>query len=170
MASPTKQPPHIFTKSLLGVVTILVLGFGILQRGQAHKNEFDSLTAPITAIGPSFPGATTQHPDETRYVQAGRYPQVFELFIGHGFTDFSPALEKVDSLKPGDIVTVYFRKEASQAADAANVNRQAQFIDKDGKPYYIRGRKDRLGGYGLIAAGLLIGLTLVVLRQKGTIA
>lgn len=169
MPSPTKQPARIFTKSLFGAIAILVLGFSILQRGQKQKHEFDSITAPIISIDRTFPGAFNRHEGKTRYVQVGRYPKAFELFIGKGIGDFSPAFENVDALKAGDIVTIYYDEEQSNAADAGEVNRLAQFIDKDGQPYFIRGSKDKLGGYGFIGAGILIGIALLVLKKKGTI-
>ena len=164
-----KQPAHIFIKSMFGVATIIALGFVILTRGQKQKHDFDSITARIISIGRSFPGAFNRHEEKTRYVQVGNYPKVFELFIGHDPGDFSPAFEKVDALKTGDIVTVYYDEEHTRAADNETVNRLAQFIDKDGKPYFIRGNKDKYGGYGAIGAGILIGLTLLILKKKGTI-
>ncbi len=167
--SDNKQPAHIFIKSLFGVATIIALGFVILTRGQTQKHSFNSITAQIISIGRTFPGAFNRHEEKIRYVQVGNYPKVFELFIGHDTGDFSPALEQVDALKAGDIVTVYYDEEHTKAADTDTVNRLAQFIDKDGKPYFIRGNKDKYGGYGIIGAGVLIGLTLLVLKIKGTI-
>ncbi len=154
---------------MFGVATIISLGFVILTRGQKQKHDFDSITAQIISIGRSFPGASNRHEGKMRYLQVGRYPKVFELFIGHDTGDFSPAFEKLDALKAGDIVTVYYDEEKTRAADNESVNRLAQFIDKNGKPYFTRGSKDKYGGYGAIGAGILIGLTLLVLKQKGTI-
>jgi hypothetical protein len=167
--STEKQAAHIFGKSMFGVATIISLGFAILNRGQKQKHDFDSITAPISSIGRTFPGAFNRHEEKMRYVQVGNYPKVFELFIGHDTGDFSPAYERLDALKAGDIVTVYYDEEKTRAGDDAIVNRLAQFIDKDGKPYYIRGSKDKYGGYGAIGAGILIGLTLIILKKKGTI-
>lgn len=170
MASPVNQQrAYIFGKSMFGVAIILALGFVILTRGQKQKHDFNSITARIISIGRTFPGAFNRHEEKTRYVQVGNYPKAFELFIGHDLGDFSPALEKIDALKVDDIVTVYYDEEETNAADDATVNRLAQFIDKDGQPYYIRGNKDKYGGYGIIAAGVLIGLTLLILKRKGTI-
>ena len=168
-SSAYNEPAHIFAKSMFGVATIISLGFVILTRGQKQKHEFDSITAPISSIGRTFPGAFNRHEEKTRYVQVGNYPKAFELFIGHDTGDFSPAFEKVDALKAGDIVTVYYDEEHTHAADNEAVNRLAQFIDKGGKPYFIRGSKDKYGGYGAIGAGVLIGLTLLILKKKGTI-
>lgn len=154
---------------MYGVVIILALGFVILTRGQKQKHEFNSITAQIISIGRTFPGAFNRHEEKTRYIQVGKYPKAFELFIGHDLGDFSPAFEKVDALKAGDIVTVYYDEEQTRAADDDKVNRLAQFIDKDGQPYFIRGSKDKYGGYGIITAGILIGLTLLILKKKGTI-
>jgi hypothetical protein len=167
--SANKQPAHIFIKSMFGVATIISLGFIILNRGQKQKHDFDSITARIISIGRNFPGGFNRNEGKIRYVQVGNYPKVFELFIGHDTGDFSPAYEQVDALKAGDIVTVYYDEENTRSADNETVNRLAQFIDKDGKPYFIRGNKDKYGGYGAIGMGVLIGLMLLILKKKGTI-
>ncbi|MCU0443688.1 MAG: hypothetical protein MUE85_02140 [Microscillaceae bacterium] len=36
------------------------------------------------------------------------YPKTFELFIGKDFGDFSPEFEKIDDLKLGDKIDVFF--------------------------------------------------------------
>ena len=170
LPAPTKQPSHLFAKLLYGVAFIIISGFVILNRGQKQKHDFDSITARINTIGRTFPGAFNRHEEKIRYLQVGKYPKAFELFIGHDPGDFSPAYEKVDALKTSDIVTVYYDEEKSRAGENTVVNRLAQFIDKDGQPYYIRGSKDKLGGYAIIGTGVLIGLTLLILKRKGTIA
>jgi len=165
-----KQPIRIFIKSMFGVAAIIVFGIVMLTQGQTQKHSFNSITAQIISIGRTFPGASNQHEEKNRYVQVGKYPKVFELFIGHDLGDFSPALEKVDALKAGDIVTVYYDEEHTNAADDEKANRLVQFIDKDGKPYFIRGNQDKYGGYAAIGAGVFIGLTLLILKKKGIIA
>ena len=164
-----KAPPHLFAKLLCGVAFIIISGFVILNRGQKQKHDFNSITAHLISIDHTFPGAFNRHPEKIRYLQVGRYPKAFELFIGHDLGDFSPAFEKIDALKAGDIVTIYYDEEKTRSGDDALVNRLAQFIDKDGQPYYARGSKDKLGGYGIIGVGMLMGLTLLILQKKGTI-
>jgi hypothetical protein len=168
-SSANSQPAHFFAKSMFGVITIIVLGFGILTRGQKQKQEFYRVAGPIISIGRTFPGAFNRHEEKMRYVQVGNYPKAFELFIGQDPGDFSPAFEQIDGLKAGDVVTIYYDEEQSQAGDSEIVNRLAQFIDKGQKPYFIRGSKDKLGGYSIIGAGVLIGIMLLVLKKKGTI-
>jgi hypothetical protein len=167
--SSNNKPAHIFAKSMFGAITILILGFGILTRGQQQKQEFQRVTGPITSIGRTFPGAFNRHEEKTRYIQVANHPKVFELFIGKDPGDFSPAFENLDKLKSGDVVSVYYDEDQSRAADAAIVNRLAQFIDKGEQPYFMRGSKDTYGGYFAISAGALIGVTLLLLKKKGTI-
>ena len=169
LPTPKKQPAHIFFKLMYGVVFIIISGFVILSRGQKQKHDFNSITARINSIGRTFPGVFNLYEGKMRYLQVGNYPKAFELFIGHDLGDFSPASEKVDMLKAGDIVTVYYDEAKSRSGDDAIINRMAQFIDKEGQPYYVRGRKDKLGGYVFITTGILIGITLLILRKKETI-
>src|ERR687897_450937 len=95
------SPAHIFGKSMFGVLTILVLGFGILTRGQKQKHEFYQVTGSITTIGQSFANDANRHEGKMRFLQVGNYPKVFEVFIGKDPGDFSPAFEKIDALKAG---------------------------------------------------------------------
>ena len=168
-ASHPGPPAHIFGKSMFGVITILVLGFSILIRGQKQKQEFYQVTGPIVTIGQQFANVSNRHEGKMRYLQVSNYSKVFEVFIGKDPSDFSPAFENIDALKAGDIVTVHYDEDQSNAADIDVVNRLAQFIDKRNKPYYIRGSKDMYGGYGAIGTGLFIGIFLLALKKKGTI-
>jgi hypothetical protein len=162
-----KTPPNIFNKSMYGVITIIILASVILVRGKKEKNEFHNLNGTITAIEKTFQEFPFRHPGKYRYLILDNYQKVFEIFIGKDPGDFKPELEKIDELKVGDMISVYFDEDPSDID--MRINRLIQFIDKDSAPYYIRGSQDKIFGYILIASGIMIGILVFVLKNRGTI-
>ena len=76
----------------------------------------------------------------------------------------------VIELKIGDEITVYHAdKTPLQRNRDLRLNKTVQFIDKDAEAYFIRGNKDKFGGYILGGIGLLLGITLLILKQVGKI-
>jgi hypothetical protein len=154
---------------MMGCITILVLGFGILTRGQKKKEGFQRVSGSVVGIAHTMAGQSNRHEGKMRYLQVSGYSKPFELFIGKDPGDFSPAFEALDKLKTGDVVTVYYDEDETNAADAAVVNRLAQFIDQGQQPYFIRGSKDKYGGYFFISLAACMGVGLLLLKKKGTI-
>lgn len=154
---------------MLGVFTILFLGFGILTRGQKSKQEFYSVQGAIVGIEKTLEGYPNRHEGKMRYLVVAEYPKPFELFIGKEAGDFKPAFEQLDMLRKGDIVTIYYDEETNTQTDDS-INRLAQFIDKGQQPYFIRGNHDKYGGYAAIAMGALIGVSLLLLKKTGKIS
>lgn len=160
-----KETPRIFYNSLFGVITLIALAFVILARGKKEKNEFYSLNGTITAIEKNYQELPIRNHGKYRYLSLDKYQKVFEIFIGKDPGDFKPALEKIDELRVGDNILVYFDEDPSDT----RINRLIQFIDKDTSPYYIRGSHDKTFGYLLIVAALMMGMLLIVFKNQGKI-
>jgi len=95
---------------------------------------------------------------------------MFDIFVGKEKGDFGPQFEQLDKLKIGDEITVYHAdKTPLQRNRDLRLNKTVQFIDKDAEAYFIRGNKDKFGGYILGGIGLLLGITLLILKQVGKI-
>jgi hypothetical protein len=161
-----KQYP-IFNKSLIGVMTILALGTTILIRGAKDKVGFESITGQIVYLEKTYEELPNRHHGKYRYVELDAYPKVFELFIGKEFGDFKPHYERIDDLSVGDTIVVYFDEDTKESD--SRLNRLVQFMDKDSQPYYIRGTKDKTGGYFFIISGMLLGAWILYLKRIGTI-
>jgi len=162
-----KTPPNIFNKSMYGVITIIVLASVILARGKKEKNEFLNLNGTIISIEKTFQEFPIRHSGKYRYLIINNYQKVFEIFIGKDPGDFKPELEKIDELKVGDMISIYFDEDPRDTD--LRINRLMQFIDKDSAPYYIRGSQDKTFGYILIVVGIVIGILILVLKNRGTI-
>jgi hypothetical protein len=161
-----KQYP-IFTKSMVGVMTILALGTTIFIRGSKDKIEFERIAGKITYLEKTYEELPNRHHGKYRYIEMDAYPKVFELFVGKEFGDFKPHYERIDDLRVGDTIEVYFDEDAKEPD--RRLNRLMQFMDKDSQPYYIRGRKDKTGGYFFIFTGILLGGFLIYLKMIGKV-
>jgi hypothetical protein len=166
--SSFKQGEHIHStvQGFFGIVSILVLGFIISIRGYKEKKDFYQVTGIITSITRSIPSYSNRHDGKIRYLQVKGHPKPFELFIGKDPGDFSPAFEQLDQLKAGDVITVYYDEDELTGSSIDDVNRLAQFIDKNQQPYFIRSDKDKYFGYFAIGMSACIGATLLLLDRK----
>jgi hypothetical protein len=162
-----KAPPNIFSKSIYGVITIIALSSALIMRGNKEKYQFQTLSGTIISIENTFQELPIRHQGKYRYLTLDNYQKVFEIFVGKDPGDFKPELEKIDELKVGDKIDIYFDEYVKDSD--LRVNRLLQFIDKDSVPYYIRGSHSQILGYVLIAFGIMLGILLLVLKNRGTI-
>ena len=94
-----------------------------------------------------------------RYLKIDNFSRPFELFVGKEGGDFSPALDKIDSLKSGDEVTIYYDENFRTVLEP--VNRLPYFIDRGANPVFIFSPSQRHLAW--IIVGLSIAcLTLVI--------
>ncbi len=163
----SKKQYQIFNKSLAGVITILLLGSGILFRGTKDKSDFEQITGIIKYLDKKYQEFPNRHQGKYRYLLIDSYPKIFEIFIGKDPGDFNPEYENIDALQVGDVITVFY-DETKRETDP-RINRLLQYIDKQNQAYFIRGRHDKLLGYFCIISGFLIGIWIFYLKRKGTI-
>lgn len=161
-----KQYP-VFKKSLAGAITIIILGSFVLVRGIKEKSDFHRISGRITYLGKVYEELPNRDKGKYRYLLIDTYPKMFELFIGKDYGDFKPKYERIDSLKPGDDILVYY--DVNSKETDIRLNSLVQFIDKEDKPYFIRGSKDRNFGFFLIGIGILLGGIIFYLNKTGKI-
>tara|TARA_A100000171_G_scaffold53120_2_gene77167 strand:- start:1224 stop:1733 length:510 start_codon:yes stop_codon:yes gene_type:complete len=161
-----KEPREIFKKSL--VACILIIGFGVYIsiRGSKEKSEFENVTGRIDYFDTTFDEINYNHKGNHRFIHIVDSPQIFDIFVGKEPGDFGPKFEQLDKLKIGDEITVYHaNKTPLQRNQDVRFNKTVQFIDKNGEAYFIRGNKDKYGGYILVGVGVLISIALLILKQ-----
>lgn len=165
----TKKVHSIFVDSLFGVTIILALSIFMFLRTNKDKSAFIKISGKITAI--EHPDNRDKYPNHEplkfRYIQLENYAFPFELFIGKDAGDFKPAFEQLDQLHPGDIISVYVSDQNISEDDP--VNRFAQFIDKDNKPYFIKGSWDKGMAIFIAGVGIAILVLVLILKKKGKI-
>jgi len=160
----TKKP--IFLNSLIGLSFALFLGIFLLFRATKDKSSFEKIRGSIVF----FNKENGLHTNTTkfRYLKLDSYPKTFELFIGKGWGDFKPKFEKVDELKIGDTVTIYYDENFKTKSDP--VNRLAYFIDRGQEPIFIKGGWEKYLAYFIFGSVILILLVLIVAKRKSKIS
>ena len=165
-----KQPKELFKKFLFA--SILIVGFGIhlsIQSGK-EKTEFEKVTGKIDYFNKTFEEINYRNKGNHRFIHIVDFPLVFGVFVGKEPGDFGPKFEKLDELKVGDEITVYYvEKTPLQRNQDLRLNKAVQFIDKNEEAYFIRGNKDKYGGFFFLAIGVLLVITVLVLKKLGKI-
>ncbi len=160
-----KKP--IFTSSVTYLVLAIVLSALFALRQYDNKTDLRKATGIVTAISninDHFPGKDTAR---YRYLQLSAYDKPFQLFIGKSTGDFSPQLDKIAALSPGDSVTVYFRE--SDQTISSPVNNLAHFIDRGATPIFIKGNAGKWLVWGMAVFCVLMIAVLVWLKARGRI-
>ena len=166
----TKEQKPIFKKSIIGCLIILIFGIYLSTRGTKEKDEFEKITGKIDYFDKTFEEINYRNKGDHRFIHVENAPIIFDLFIGKETGDFSPKFEKLDDLNIGDEITVYFDpKTPFQKNSDPRINKTVQFIDKDKEAFFIRGNKDKYGGYAAIAFGIAMSIVLLILKRSGKI-
>ncbi|RED44154.1 hypothetical protein [Seonamhaeicola aphaedonensis] len=161
-----KEQQPIFKKSILSC--LLIIGFGIYLsiRGTKEKTEFNNVTGQIDYFDKTFQEINYRNKGDHRFIHIVDFPLIFDVFVGQASGDFGPKFEQLDKLKLGDEITVFYDdKTPLQKSHDIRFNKTVQFIDKDGEAYFIRGNKDKYGGYLAIGVGILLTITLLILKK-----
>lgn len=165
-----KEQKEIFKKSLLAC--LLIVGFGIYLsiRGSKEKTEYNNVTGQIDYFDKTFQEINYRNKGDHRFIHIVDSPLLFDVFVGQASGDFGPNFEQLDKLKIGDEITVYYDdKTPLQKNRDIRFNKTVQFIDKSGEAYFIRGNKDKYGGYLFIGIGILLAISLLILKKLGKI-
>jgi hypothetical protein len=146
-------------------VLLVIMGILIMNRSSKPKTDYKKITSSIVFIGKQFRELPYRDIGKFRYLKIEDYPFPFEIFIGNESGDFKAKSEKLDSLKIGDNISVYFYETANTRQEG--INRFAQFIEKDNELYFERGNSNRILGLVIIVISiLLIVFSYIMMRMK----
>lgn len=158
----TKQPKPIFIKALGASTVILFFGAYLYYTSLKTKTGYEAVNGKIDYIANSYDNL---HPRDHRFIHLNGQEQVFDIFIGKQTGDFSPKFEKLDALKVGDEIIVYHSGTTPlQKNRDLRLNKNVEYIDKDNEPFFIRGNKNRFGGYAFMGIGGVLILVVFILK------
>jgi hypothetical protein len=159
----------LFWNLISGMLFTLLLCFATIYRNQKSKEDFFHITSKITSLFNSLQiqGDLNLDNEPIRYLKIKNYPKYFKLSIGEDLDGSKPYFQQIDSLKVGDIITVYY--DENGLSDDTDVSRLAYFLDKNNKPYFIQGRKNIIG-YCLIGICLTVIVVAYSLKKAGKIS
>ena len=159
-----KSKKIIFKSAVTTLVLCIFLGLFVAERASKDKTSFNKSTGVLIGIdnfNENFAGKDTS---KFRYLQISSYSKPFQIFIGKSKGDFKPTLEKINNLKIGDSIVVYFDED--NKTQNSPVNNLAYFIDKGKEAVFIKGNFEKYLGYGIaIFCGVFI-LLLIFLKMK----
>ena len=142
--------PFTFRATVAFSIAMTGIVLFYLHKNAQEKSAYDSITGKIMMLEQRYDKWPIRNVGKFRYLGIEGYPYVFEIFVGNEPGDFSPEFEQIDSLRVGDVVSIYYYETNDTRAD--RLNRFAKFIDKGSKSYYEDGD-----------SGLTIGIVMVIL-------
>lgn len=134
----SQQP--IFKKAIIALTICLFAGIGQIYLAGKSKNKLNRISGNIKIISDRLDSDSNNHQTKARYIYLENNYRIFEVFIGKDWDDFKPEFEMIDSLNIGDKIDIYY-EENSKTIDE-QVNNLTKYIDKKGKPIFIKGKFD----------------------------
>jgi hypothetical protein len=144
------------------------MGIYLLRTAYKDKREFQKITGTVDCISMKYLDLPNRDYSKYRYIKINGFVKPFELFVGKDPGDFKPALNKMDIVKPGDILSVYFGDENYKTMEAP-VNRLAYYIDKGRIPVFIFSPFQFYMAWFVIAMAIIIIIITVIGKVKGRI-
>lgn len=132
----------------------------VMWRDSKEMKDYDHLTGKITYLDKQLGNLPNRDMGSYRYLKIENYRYPFEIY-----TDEQGA--RMDSLKTGDEVTVFFYQTGN--TEQEGINRFAQFIEKNSKLYYKRGNFMITVGISMIVCLILLSVGCYFLYKKGKI-
>jgi len=170
--SSQRQPADIFLQSMISAVALFLGGIYLLFLAHERREDMLQITGPLLTIQRELTDHPNRHIGKPRYLQIGGYNKYFEVFVGKDPGDFSPTLERIDSLRKGDMVTIYFVENdlSSEASQDESINRLAQYIEQDGRVYFVHGSGMKYIGYFVLTISICLIISLLIFKKKGIVA
>jgi hypothetical protein len=149
------------------LVAIIIAGIFLFNRAEKPKSSFQNINGVVHSLKNFTQGTTNVKVSKFRYLKINNYPETFELFVGKGLGDFKPAFEKIDAIKTGDSVSIYF--EENPLTEEDSLNRLVYYIDRGNEPIFIKGGFEKYMAYFIIGISLITIIALIFLKEKGRI-
>ncbi|MBV8252565.1 MAG: hypothetical protein JO154_08155 [Chitinophaga sp.] len=161
-----KDPQYIFLKSIFGISSVLILGITLYLRAGLNKDEIQKITGRIAYLEKTYGSyPLAREMGKCRYIKLDNYADVFEIFIGKDRGDFTPDLEKMDSLRAGDEITIYFDNQVGPQDN--NINAAVRFIDKGNEVVFIRGTWMKAIAGAVLGIAMIALMLVCILKVKG---
>lgn len=129
-----------------------------------EKFNYENRTGQLTYLEKQLGNLPARNFGKYRYLKVDGYEYPFEVFVGSESGDFKPKFEKIDNLKIGDTVTVYYYQTENTKSEG--INRFMQYIDKGHESYFERGDSSKTLGGVVISISVLLAIGGVILWKK----
>ena len=140
--------PFTFRAILAFSIAMIGIMYYKMYENVQDRSAFSNTTGIVIRLEQHYGKLPMRNEGKFRYLQVKGYPYVFEIFIGKDPGDFTPTFEQIDSLRVGDLITIYY--DEKDATHEERINRFASFIDKGTKNYYEKGDSTRIMALAMI--------------------
>jgi len=145
------------------IILISIAAFVIINNSK-EKVEYIKRSGEIEYFADTYLNLPNRHLGNYKYLQIDSYDYVFEIYTANS----NKEANSIDELKVGDMIDTYFYETSNTVSEG--INRYIQFIDKNGKPYFIRGSFQKQLGYVIAGLSILLNLASYILWKKKKIA
>lgn len=146
---------------ILASFVISILSILVIKENSKTKLEYLKSTGKVEFLEQIYKNLPTRDKGEFRYLKVDSYPYPFEIYKSNS----KPTQKKLDELKVGDLVDIYFYETGNTFE--VGLNRYTQFLDSNGESYFIRNSFQKNTGYVLLGlCGLLLLVALVLWKLK----
>lgn len=145
------------TGAMLGVG---FLAYWVIIHNSKDKKDYDRRGGTIMYLDSQYKNLPLRDPGKYRYLIVDSYGYPFEIYI-------DDEEKRIDSLRVGDIIDIYFYENSSTHKD--NLNRYVQFIDKNEIAYFVRTDFQRNLGYFILSVVSLVIFSAYILLKTGKI-
>lgn len=154
----TDEYRRYYPKVFGAVVMFIMMAGYLITRSDKPREEFIYQKGTISYLSQIHPLRPQSDPrPKDVYLILNEYERIFELFTGEDTGDFSPRVNRLNELKVGDEIEIYFEETAK--TQRQQVNRLLQYLDKEGDLYYLRSEADKYIGFFILGcSGLLLML------------
>ena len=155
-------PIHISVRGVTIVAAILAfLSFLLVRENSQAKHEYQTSEGKVVYFDSKYQDLPKRHIGDFRYLIIDSYPYPFEIYEPNS----EPTENTIDEFKVGDLIEVFYFERKN--THVIGLNRFAQFIDKGGKPYFVRNSFQKSLGYALLGmCGLIISGALIAWKFK----
>lgn len=133
----------------------------LIANSSKEKSDYLLTSGTIEHFGQTYGSLPLRNKGDYRYLKLSSYPYVFEIYKPNSETNQFT----LDDLVVGDTVDVFYYEIENTHTEA--VNRFAQFVDKESRPYFIRSGFRVQLGLMLIAMILIINIVGYIFWKKG---
>jgi hypothetical protein len=155
-------PIHISVRGVIfATAMVAILGILVIHNSSKKKNEYKKSIGKIEYLEKQFQDLPNRDFGKYRYLKIDSYPYLFEIY--------EPNSEKtkltIDDLKKGNLIDIYYYETSDTRI--SGLNRFAQFIDREGQPYFIRNGFQKQLGYVILVLVLLTNIMAFIFWKKG---
>lgn len=160
-----KEYRAYYPKAFGAAIMFIFMAGYLITRSDKPREDFLYQKGTISYLSQVHPLQPQSEPRPKKvYLVLNEHGRIFELFTGEDKGDFSPRVNRLQELKVGDEVEIYFEETAK--TQSQSVNRLLQYLDKNGDLYYLRSKADKYIGYFILVCSALLLLLGIYMKVK----